>query len=326
MKKVTLVLLRNLSEDDKKFIKEKIGRYAEVYFLDELDPEDPIVGVAEIAIVSMARAEKTRRILANAKNLKFIQTLVAGVDNLPFNDLPRNVVIASNAGANAEEVAEFAVALTLAAAKNIVLFDREMRKGIWRNDTPHLIRDSVIMILGYGKIGREVAKRLRPFRPKKIIGVNRRGFRDEYIDEVIKPSKIYDIIGEVDILISTLPLNKETWRLINKGFLERMKRNAILVNVGRGPVIDEKALYTHLKENPEFKAAIDVWWRYPSKRGEETYQNLPFHKLDNIIMTPHMAGAWEGFRRKLLSHALENVLKYLEGDQISNEINIRDYI
>ena len=326
MKKVTLVLLRNLSEEDKKFIREKIGRYTEIYFLDDIEPEHPIVADAEIAIVSMARGEKTRKILSRARNLRYIQTLVAGVDNLPFEELPRDVVIASNAGANAEEVAEFAVALTLAAAKKIVLFDREMRRGIWRSDTPHLIRDSVIMILGYGKIGREVAKRLRPFKPKKIIGVNRRGFRDDYVDEVVKPDRIYDVIKEVDILISTLPLTKETRGLINKELLKKMKRDAILVNVGRGPVIDEDALYHHLKENPEFTAALDVWWRYPSKRGEETFQNNPFHELENIIMTPHMAGAWKGFRRKLLSHALENVLRYLKGEDIENKVRIEDYI
>ncbi len=326
MKKVTLVLLRNLSEEDKNYIREKIGKYTEIYFLDDIEPDHPKIRDAEIAIVSMARGEKTRKILSNAKNLRYIQTLVAGVDNLPFTELPRNVVIASNAGANAEEVAEFAVALTLTAAKKIVLFDKEMRRGIWRSDTPHLIRDSVIMILGYGKIGREVAKRLRPFKPKKIIGVNRRGFKDDYIDEVIKPNMLDKVIGEVDILISALPLTKDTRGFINKNLLDKMKKDAILVNVGRGPVIDEEALYKHLRENPEFTAALDVWWRYPSRRGEETFQNYPFHELENIVMTPHMAGAWKGFRRKLLSHALENVLRYLRGEEIENKVRIEDYI
>lgn len=326
MKKVTLVLLRNLSEEDKKFIIDMIGRYTEIYFLDDIEPEDPIVEHAEIAIVAMARSEKTRKILSKAKNLRYIQTLMAGVDNLPFNELPRDVVIASNAGANAEEVAEFTIALTLAAAKKIVLFDSEMRRGIWRSDTPHLIRDSVIMILGYGNIGREVAKRLRPFKPRKIIGVNRRGVGDDFVDEVIRPDRVYEVIKNVDILISTLPLTKETRDFINKELLERMKKDAILVNVGRGPIIDEKALYEHLKENPEFTAALDVWWRYPSRRGEKTFQNLPFHKLENIVMTPHMAGAWKGFRRKLLSHALENVLRYLRGEDIKNKVRIEDYI
>jgi len=74
--------------------------------------------------------------------------------------------VASNSGANAEEVAEYTVALLLAAAKRIVLLDREMRRGIWRTEYPHLLRDSNIVIWGYGAIGREVAKRLRPFRPR----------------------------------------------------------------------------------------------------------------------------------------------------------------
>lgn len=326
MKKTVLILLRRLSDEDKDFIIGKIGEYAEIYFQDDIEPDDEVVKEAEVAVVSTARSEKTREILANAKNLKFLQSILAGVDNLPYNLLPKEINISSNAGANAEEVAEFAIAITLAAAKKIVLFDRWMRKGIWRNDTPHLIRDSIIMILGYGRIGREIAKRLRVFKPKKLIGVNRRGYRDEYIDEVIEPGKIRDVIGSVDILISTLPLTKDTKDFIDRDILSRMKKDGILVNVGRGPVIVEKDLYLHLKKNQGFTAAIDVWWRYPSRRGEETYQDTPLHKLENIIMTPHMAGGWSGFRRKLLDHALDNVQRYLKGENVENIIRIEDYI
>jgi len=326
LKKIVLILLRNLSDEDRKFVIGKIGEYAEIYFQDDIEPYDKAVKEAEVALVSTARSEKTREILANAKNLKFIQSILAGVDNLPYNLLPKDIMISSNAGANAEEVAEFAIALTLAATKKIVLFDRWMRRGIWRNDTPQLIRDAIIMILGYGNIGREIAKRLRAFKPRKLIGVNRRGYKDEYIDDVIKPDKIRDVIGSVDILISTLPLTKETKDFIDKDILSRMKKNAVLVNVGRGPVIIEEDLYRHLEENQGFTAAIDVWWRYPSKKGEETYQETPLHKLDNIIMTPHMAGGWSGFRRKLLDYALDNVKRYLKGENVENIIRIEDYI
>ncbi len=325
MKPVVLALLRNLSDEDKKFITSELKDVAEVYFLDEINPDDEIVEKAEIAIISTGRGERVRAILKRASNLKYIQSLLAGVDGIPYKDLPSNVIVASNAGANAEEVAEFTVALTLTASKKILQFDRDMREGIWRRDTPKLIRNSTIMILGYGNIGREIAMRFKPFKAK-IIAVNRRGEGDKYSDLAIKPDEIEKYIGNVDILISVLPLNKYTRGFINKNILGKMKKDAILVNVGRGPVITEDDLFEHLSNYNEFTAAIDVWWKYPTSRDEKTFQDKPFHLLENIIMTPHIAGTWEGFRRKLLKHALNNIRRYLRGEEIENRVIIDDYI
>ena len=325
MKRTALILLRNLGEKEKRYILDRLGNLCKVYFIDELDENDPIIETAEIALVSTARNEKVKRILLKAKNIRFIQSIIAGVDFLPLNILPKKAILASNAGANAKEVAEFAFSLILSALKLVPIYDRWMRKGVWIRKIPRLLEDITVVILGYGHIGRELAKQLRAFNVR-IIGVNRSGYNDGNADKVVTIDRLFEVISDADVLVVALPLTKKTRGLIDKNVLSKMKKNAILVNVGRGGVINQSDLYEHLKNNADFIAALDVWWKYPGYRGEKVFQDYPFHELDNVIMTPHMAGTWSEFRMKLISHAIENVLRYLKGQEIKNIVDLSEYL
>ncbi len=318
-----LILVRRLDQDERRLVEEYIGDLAEPIYIDD-GIGDEEAGEAVAALVATARNPVVREILRRARNLRFIQTLAAGVDNIPFQDLPEQVVVASNSGANAEEVAEYAVALLLAAAKRIVLLDREMRRGIWRVEYPSLIKGSTVVIWGYGSIGREIARRLQPFKPR-IYGVRRSGGNDDYVDRILRPEEALEILPETDYLVIALPLTRETRGAIDSEVLRRLREGAVVVNVGRGPVIDEEALFDELSRG-RLWAALDVWWVYPSRRGEETFQDLPFHLLENIVMTPHVAGTWPGYREKLLRHALENLRRFLMGEEPRNIVRREDYI
>ncbi len=322
MGRKVLILVRNLSDDERSLVEKMLNGYAEPYFID--DGVDEVAAEAEAAVVSTARHPRVREALRKAVKLRFLQTLAAGVDNIPFQDLPRNVIVASNAGANAEEVAEFTVALILTSLKNIVILDRGMRRGDWWGPTPKLLRGSKVVILGYGHIGREIAKRIQPFKPY-IVGVKRRPKPDEYADEVVSIRDLEKHLPTTDILVVTLPLTKETRGFVDRRILDKLKEGALVVNVGRGPVIDEEALFEALSRRKLY-AALDVWWVYPSRRGEPTFQNKPFHLLDNVVMTPHVAGSWPGFRRKLLEHALENLRRYLAGEEPRNIVDLEEYL
>ena len=259
------------------------------------------------------------------KNVKLIQTLSAGVEKVPYDELnPAITIVCSNSGGNAYPTAEHAFALIMSAIKRIPYHDRIMRKGIWnRQIYGYTLRGKTIGIIGYGKIGREIAKIAKLFN-MRVLAIKRKRIIDELADFIGTPEDLDFVLKESDIVVLSLPLTKETRGLITREKLKIMKKNAILVNISRGPVIVEKDLYEHLKENPEFIAALDVWWNYP--KGEKCFQNYPFHELDNVIMTPHIAGFARDYLENWYRYAIENIKRFLEGKMPRNIVDLREYI
>jgi len=158
----------------------------------------------------------------------------------------------------------------------------------------------------------------------KIFGINRRGTTDAPVEFVGKASDLKKALENSDVVVVTTPLNRETRDLIGRNELEWMKEDAILINAGRGDVINQKALYDHLKSHPNFRAGIDTWWSEPADRGELTL-DFPFFELPNIIGSPHCADhvpqSMAGATRK----ALENVKRFLLGNNIRGVLDRDDY-
>ncbi len=314
-------------EEDKMIIENYLSGLAEVVYLHEIsqDELDKVLYDVEIILTGSGR-NLTEDILSKTPNLKFIQTLSAGVNAIPFHLLNDKVVVASNAGGNARAVAEYALALILSALKKIPLRDRFMRKGIWLRRMPHeLISNKIIGIIGFGHIGKELAKKLKALGAK-VYGINRSGRTDLEIDCIGDPNSLDYVLSMSDIVVITLPLTKHTKGLFNMNKFKLMKSNVIIVNVGRGEVIDQKDLFEFLKKNKEAIAALDVWWTYPRELDKETFQDYPFHELENVIMSPHVAGFSPDVRKEVFEHALINIKKFLLGEEIRNVVNKLDYI
>ncbi len=317
-----------LNENEKEMIREAMKNYAKVFFRDEIT-EEKILREIEI-IIAGSGLDIIRSDLPKMQNLKFVQILAAGADHVPFKLLPESVIVASNAGANAIPVAEHAMGLLHAIIKNICYHDYLMRKGKWdRRKYGRLIYGKNACIIGFGFIGCELAKRLSAYGVK-VYGFNRSGKSkcgEISIDGIYKISKIYDFVEKCDFIFVSLPLNKDTRGFINLYLLQKMKKDAILINVGRGPVINIEDLYKFLKEHPEFKVGLDVWWDYPDTPYKENfYQKLPFHELENVVMTPHIAGFAREIRIQVFTSALENVIRFIEGKEIRNIVNREDYL
>ncbi|HPD34125.1 MAG TPA: 2-hydroxyacid dehydrogenase, partial [Candidatus Kapabacteria bacterium] len=219
-------------------------------------------------------------------NLEFIQLLSAGYDHINLNLLPINVKVAANQGAYAEPMAEHTVAMLLSCAKRLNKYQNLMKQGIFRQLESFTlpIKGRTVGILGFGGIGKATAKLLKPFGAK-IIGINTSGKTNEDIDAIYTLDNLDEFLAQIDYLIITIPLNEKTKGLISKRELELMKPNAVLVNVARGAIINEKDLYDHLRANPEFYAAIDAWWVEPFGSGEFRL-NYPFLDLPNVVGSP----------------------------------------
>lgn len=218
--------------------------------------------------------------------------------NLPYNIGP---------------TAEMAVALLLAAAKRIVPYDQRFRRGYWSGEHPEvpgsvMLDGGLALILGYGRIGRRIALACRGLG-MRVVGVRHSPgpAAEEYAI-----ADLPVLLPQAAAFIVCLPHTHETEGMIGKRELELLPANAVLVNVARGGIVEEEALYRTLQARRIYAAGIDVWYRYPSaaerKEGlPHPPSTFPFHELDNVVMSPHRAG-WSEEKEPARLGELANML------------------
>ncbi len=311
-----------------KLFKAIIGDKAEVV-QSELSVESMLEHGGDVEIIASVRVPS--EFIAKASNLRMIQTFGAGIDGVDLSAVrERGDIIVCNNHVNSAEVAEFAISLLFAVAKNLIPSDRELRTGNWVHrwggPVPNLeIRGKSVLIIGLGHIGADIAKRLKSFEVT-IIAATRSGAsrNSDLVDQIVRIDEIQPHVKEADFVILSLPLTNESKGLVNREFLSWMKPTSILVNISRAQIIDEQALYDILKEKRIHGAGIDVWWRYPTKwRGTAVPPaDVPFHELDNIVITPHRAAYSEHIERQLYQFAAENILRFIHGETPLNIIDI----
>lgn len=279
-------------EETKALLAEELAGEAKVRCWSEiaLGPEEVLPGI-EVLVTSNLTLQRDPDILERLPALGLIQSVTAGVERFPFARILAHVTICSASGALARPVAEHAWALVLALSKNIVLHTEAMRGGVFDNSpSSSLLYGKTLGVLGLGHIGREVARMGRVFG-MRVLAINRSGRSDEPCAFVGTLDDLERVLRGADVVVIALPLNRATRGLIGPEQLAWMKEDAVLVNVARGPIVQQEGLYHHLKAHPRFRAASDVWWRYPDDRqGGDASQDYPLHELDNFVMTPHVAG------------------------------------
>jgi phosphoglycerate dehydrogenase-like enzyme len=189
-----------------------------------------------------------------------------------------------------------AVALALTAAKHIVPADRALRQGDWRSryegGNSILLRGKTALVLGYGAIGRRIAAACLGLG-MKVIAIKRRPSSEfDGGIEVYAADSLRELLPKADVLFLSLPLTPETTGLIGAAELGLLPHGAVAVNVGRGPVFEESALYQALRAG-KIRAGLDVWYNYPAAveaRSNTPPSRFPFHQLDNVVMSPHCGG------------------------------------
>ena len=258
--------------------------------------------------------------------LRMIQLLSAGADHLPFRELPAGAVIASNVGAYAEPMAEHVLAMTLALAKNLFPEHLKLARGEFDQARLNsLLQGSTCGILGFGGIGMASARLMRCLGVR-IYAVNTSGRTGEPVSFIGTLRDLRQVLAVSDILVVSLPLTKATRGLIGKRELEVMKPGAILINVARGDIVDEKALYEHCLAHPEFRAGIDAWWNEPLGRNGLFRARFPFFTLPNVIGSPHNSAMVPGINEKGTKLAAENAKRFLAGQPVTGLVRREDYI
>jgi phosphoglycerate dehydrogenase-like enzyme len=253
-----------------------------------------------------------------------IQLMSAGVDRVPFDQIPDSVAVASNAGAYAEPMAEHVLALALALAKRLPQEHAALARGVFDQETPTVsISGSLVGILGFGGIG-QASARLFQALGARVHAINRSGHTDAAVDRIGTMEDLDALLGEADIVLVSLPLTRATDGLIGRRELSLMKPDAILVNVARAAIIDEDALYEHLESNPSFSAGIDAWWQEPRGQGAFATRR-PFLELPNVIGSPHNSAMIAGSLTESAALAADNVARHLRGEPARNLVDRSDY-
>lgn len=259
------------------------------------------------------------------KNLRFMQLNSAGADHVPFDLIQKEVTIASNTGAYAVPIAEHVMALTLALAKNLFIQHKKLSNGDFDQFSPNVsLNDSVCGILGFGGNGKAIASLMKAFGTK-IYAINTSGKTDTNVDFIGTLEDLDYVLSISDIIVIALPLNKDTRGLIGREKLDIMKEDAILVNIARGEIVDESALYEHLKNSPRFKVGTDVWWVEPFRNGKFRAK-YPFFDLPNFLGSPHNSAIVPNVILDATRKSAENILRFLKGEPLKGVVRREDYI
>ena len=245
--------------------------------------------IADFDILVGAFREES--ILTHSKKVHTVIIPWAGLPQFTAQHLKKFPHVAvHNLHHNATVTAEMTFALMLTAMKRIIPIDRDLRKSNWErryNDEPILsLSGKHAVILGYGSIGSQVVQFCKAFNMKvSVVSRTKKNIENSYTI-----NQFPELLPTADALLITLPLTPETENLISKDILAQLPDDCTLVNIARGKVVDEEALYNELKSG---RLRIDVWYKYPFTEEEQKntpVSNFPFHELDNVVMTPHLAG------------------------------------
>jgi phosphoglycerate dehydrogenase-like enzyme len=304
-----------------------IGDEAEIVW-SEGSIESMLENGRDAAVIVSGRV--SGEFIRKATNLKMIQTFGAGIDKVDLDAVrERADIIVCNSHTNSTEVAEFAISLLFAVAKNIIPSDRELRKGDWNHSwggpVPNVeIRGKKVLIVGLGHIGSDITRRLSSFdvsiSAATLSGTSK---NEDLVDNVVRIDEAKLQIEEADFIILSLPLTDQSKGLVDREFLSWMKPTSILVNISRGQIVDELALYEALKEKRIHGAGLDVWWRYPKKWRGMTVppSDIPFHELDNVVISPHRAAFSWNSAHEQREFVVENILRFIRGETPHNIID-----
>lgn len=293
--------------------------FKEVHREKILLARDDINLVEDIESAEVILGDISREEFRKAKNLRWIQATGAGVDRLLFPELVESNVILTNAsGVHPISIAEHTFAFILAITRGLIKSFEGKRLKVWFHNEVSIdeLYGKTIGIIGYGKIGQGIARLAKGFG-MRVIGLKRDPGKEVEVkpDVLLGKESLDMLLKESDIVVIIVPLTKETYNLIGARELNLMKPTSILINVARGKVVDESALIKALRERRILSAGLDVFETEPLPPDSELWD------LDNVVITPHIAGLNPYYTDRLLEIFIKNLQTYPD---VSKMINVVD--
>ncbi len=259
---------------------------------------------SEVLVLAPRYGSMIREVWADAKKLRWIHSLGAGVETLPFDLFRESSVIVTNSkGIYADALAEWVVAAMMWFAKDLRRLAASQADAKWEPFAVQRLEGATLGIIGYGSIGEAIAKRARPFE-MKILTSRRTG-----------GTPINDLLAASDFVVLCTPLTAETHHLMNADRFARMRTDAVLINISRGPVVDEAALTEALRTRRIRGAALDVYETEP----------LPLESLlwslDNVLLSPHSADHTTDSHARAMALFHRNLDRFGRGEALENVVD-----
>ncbi len=287
--------------------------------IETTDPDDPgfadALARADALLVREARID--RAVIERAPRLRAIVRYGIGVDNVDLEAArERRIYVANTPGYGVDEVSTHALALLLAVARRVVPRDRSVRAGgpwaIGQDEPMHSLTGRTLGIVGFGAIARAFVAKMAAFAPRRTL------VHDPYVTDLpagLERADVATLCREADLISLHAPLTPETRHLIGAAELASMPPNTILVNTGRGGLVDEAALVEALRAGRPFGAGIDVFEREPFDPSH------PLAQLDNVVLSDHTAWYSEASVRELQTRAAEEVARVFAGERPNSWVN-----
>lgn len=278
---------------------------------------------ADVLLAWGLPAERT----AEATNLKWVQTISAGVDRVDHQALKeRGILLTNSSGIHAINIAEHVLSLMFAFARRIPDHVTSQQQSVWnRSGQPAIpgapptfeLHGQTLFVVGMGHIGESLAKKAKAL-DMKVVGVVRRDgkTRSPHVDEVINRTELQGRIGEADHVAICMPLTKDTLGMFDAAMLAAMKDGSFLYNIGRGSIVDQETLIAELSSGRLGGAGLDV------TSPEPLPVDSPLWKLGNVIITPHVSGGSPKLWERGVDLWIENIRRYTAGEPLLNLVDL----
>lgn len=282
---------------------------------DEQLGDNELLALLEgVEIYIVGNAKIRRRVIEACPQLRLIAKYGVGVDNIDLAAAAERGVLVTNApGANAISVAEMTLGMLLSLTRRLKEAERTVREGGWRVSVGHELYGRTLGIVGLGNIGKQVALRSQAFG-MRVISNDIVAYPDFCREHDVEAVGLEDLLHQADVVTLHVPLTLLTRHLISDAQFDRMKPGALLLHTARGGVVDEAALCRALASGRLAGAGVDVFEREPL--GES-----PLRHLEQVILTPHVAGITYQAAERIARHTLANVEAYLQGQRPPNRLN-----
>lgn len=271
--------------------------------------------VADASAILVRVGVVTKEVIDASPNLKVVAIHGIGVDRVDLDETSRRAIVVTNTPlANVVAVAEHTMGLILSMIKKIPASDQLIRKERWRETefTFKQLMSMTVGIIGFGNVGTRVARRLRSFEAE-ILSYDPYVALEKFEEFGVEPVDLETLLKNSEIVTVHVPLTRYTKHMIGERELKMMKEEACIVNTSRGSIIDERALIVALQEKRIAGAALDVFEEEPPDRGS------PLLRLDNVVMTPHVAGATGESLKRMAETAAKDIARVLSGERAVHE-------
>jgi phosphoglycerate dehydrogenase-like enzyme len=276
-------------------------------------------GRAEIIFNWSGSLSLIREVFLMSPAVRWIHSRSAGLERTLFPELIASDVIMTNgSGVFSPSLGEFALGAILYFAKDFRRMIRNQMAGVWEPFDVLPTAGQTVGIVGYGDIGRAVATRVRAMG-MKVLAVKRhvpaKNDHDPFADQVYGPDQLIEMLFRCDYVVVAAPLNAETRGMVGEAEFAAMKPSAVIINVGRGPVIDERAMINALSGDKIKGAALDVFAEEPLPKGH------PFYKLENVLLSPHCADHTPDWLDNAMRFFIAQFEKFRRGEPLLNVVD-----